>query len=56
MDDEKVDIMITLPFDVAVAALSAIEAAKDRVDPERVEHREKLYDAQRIFMQAMGVA
>ena len=56
MDDDKKYITLTLPFDVAVAALSAIEAAKDRVDPERVEHREKLYDAQRIFMQAMGVA
>ncbi len=55
MDSDKKDITITLPFDVAVAALSAIEASKDRVDPERTEYRQKLYDAQRIFIQEMEV-
>ena len=34
---------------------SAIEASKDRVDPERTEYRQKLYDAQKIFMQEMEV-
>tara|TARA_Y100000401_G_scaffold116390_1_gene122012 strand:+ start:912 stop:1079 length:168 start_codon:yes stop_codon:yes gene_type:complete len=53
--DDKEDITITLPFDVAVAALASIEAAKDRVDPERVEYRQRLYDAQRILMQKMKV-
>ncbi len=55
MDNEKEDITVTLPFDVAVAALSAIEASKDRVDPERTEYRQKLYDAQKIFMKEMEV-
>ena len=49
------DVTITLPYDVAVAALSSIEAAKDRVDPERAEYRQKLYDAQKIFMIALDV-
>ena len=49
------DITITLPYDVAVATLSSIEAAKDRVDPERVEYRQKLYDAQKVFMIALDV-
>ena len=53
--DDKEEITITLPYDVAVATLSSIEAAKDRVDPERVEYRQKLYDAQKILMVALDV-
>jgi len=53
--DNKEKITITLPYEVAVATLSSIEAAKDRVDPERVEYRQRLYDAQRILMQKMKV-
>lgn len=46
---------MTFSYEVAVAALASIEAAKDRVDPERVEYRQRLYDAQRILMQKMKV-
>jgi len=53
--DDKEDITITLAFDVAVAALASIEAAKDRVDSDRVEYKQRLYDAQQILMQAMDV-
>tara|TARA_B100000287_G_scaffold14257_2_gene14421 strand:+ start:26456 stop:26623 length:168 start_codon:yes stop_codon:yes gene_type:complete len=53
--DDKEDITITFSFEVAVAALASIEAAKDRVDPDRVEYKQRLYDAQRILMEAMGV-
>tara|TARA_R100000005_G_C4999789_1_gene206575 strand:- start:825 stop:983 length:159 start_codon:yes stop_codon:yes gene_type:complete len=49
------DITVTFSYEVAVAALASIEAAKDRVDPERVEYRQRLYDAQRILMQKMKV-
>jgi len=53
--DEREDITVTFSFEVAVAVLASIEAAKDRVDPDRVEYRQRLYDAQRILMEVMGV-
>ena len=53
--DEREDVTVTFSFEVAVAVLASIEAAKDRVDPDRVEYRQRLYDAQKILMEVMGV-
>jgi hypothetical protein len=53
--DENEDITVTFKFDVAVAALASIEAAKDRIDIDRVEYKQKLYDAQKILMNALEV-
>mgnify|MGYP001380312499 FL=1 len=53
--DNNEDITVTFKFDVAVAALASIEAAKDRIDPDRVEYKQRLYDAQKIFMDALDV-
>jgi len=49
------EITVTFKYDVAVAALASIEAAKDRIDPDRVEYKQRLYDAQKIFMDALDV-
>jgi hypothetical protein len=53
--DEQEYITITFPFEVAVAALASVEAAKDRVDIEREEYRQRLYEAQRLFMEQLDV-
>jgi len=37
------------------ASMSPLEAAKDRIDPDRVEYKQRLYDAQKIFMDALDV-